>query len=267
MIKDLIKRNRFIFKLALDYKESKTKKSTVNLNKDEKLLLDELKKNGVVTIPNFYTEDECQLMIDEFEKIDDKYAKYYQNDKRIFGIEKLSKVFKKLHHENELFKRIGEAYVGDELILQTTMAAKIVPKSNENFGSGGGWHRDSFSRQFKVIAYLDNVGMDNGPFMYIKGSHKMENIKKIIDNLEGHIPGDYRYTNDEIKRCQKILDEEITYFTAPKGTLLLADVRGLHTGMPIKEGHRYAVFNYYIAKSFHQPDNEIEQLAKENGKK
>ena len=60
------------------------------------------------------------------------------------------------------------------------------------------------------------------------------------------------------------MDEEITYFTAPKGTLVLADVRGLHTGMPIKKGHRYSVFNYYIAKSSHQPNNEIEKLAKDN---
>lgn len=261
MIKNFVKSNKFLFNLALDYKESRLKKDTSSLSNEELAYFNELNENGVAVIPNFYSEEECNQMITEFESLKDKYAKVYNNDKRIFGIHKLSETFKKLHHDNEMFKRVGESYVGDELIIQTTMAAKIVPDNNEKFGSGGSWHRDSFSRQFKAIAYLDDVSIENGPFMYIKGSHKMENMKKVINELKGHTPGDYRYTNEEIEKIKDILGEEITYFTAPKGTLVLADIRGLHTGMPIKKGHRYAVFNYYIAKSFYQPENEIEKLS------
>lgn len=261
MLKKLVKKNKFLFKLALDFKESNLKKISHELTKNEKDLLIQLEKDGVAIIPNFYTKEECENLIKDFENLDKKYVRNIKNDKRVFGIEKLSTTFKNLHHDNEMFKKIGEMYIGDELILQTTMAAKIVPDETVNVGSGGGWHRDSFSKQFKAIAYLDDVSMNNGPFMYIKGSHKMENIKKVIDELKEHNPGDYRYTNEEIEEIQKILGEEITYFTAPKGTLVLADIRGLHTGMPIKEGHRYAVFNYYIARSCYQPNNNIEKMA------
>lgn len=264
MLKKFVKSNKYLFSLALSYKESKLNKDSSKLSDDELKFLQELEENGVVVIPNFYSEEECKSMIASFEALSDKHAKQYANDKRIFGIEKISDIHN-LHHDNQMFKRIGEAYVGDELILQTTMAAKIVPDEKEEFGSGGSWHRDSFSKQFKAITYLDDVSIDNGPFMYIKGSHKMENIKKILFELDSHNPpSNFRYTNEEIEKIKEILNEEITYFTAPKGTLVLADIRGLHTGMPIKEGHRYSVFNYYIAKSYYQNDNEIEKLATYN---
>ena len=264
MFKKIVKSNKYLFSLALAIKEKKLKKNSyIGLNKDESKLVENLKTDGVAVIPNFFTADECTQMIDAFEALDEKYAKYYNNDKRIYGIEKLSAVFKNKFHDNEMFKKIGEAYIGDKLILQTTMAAKIVPDDTAVFGSGGAWHRDSFSRQFKAIAYLDDVNINNGPFMYIKGSHTMENINKVLFQLKGHTPpSNFRYTDDEIERISTILGQEVTYYTAPKGSLVLADIRGIHTGMPIKEGHRYAVFNYYIAESFHQANNHIEQLGK-----
>lgn len=260
ILKKIVKSNKHLFYLALKLKESKLQPSSEMLDNNELELYNELMTNGVAVIPNFYSEEECQQMREEVDRLSAEKAIDYANDKRIYGIQKLSDIFKEGHHDNKMFRKIGEAYVGDELILQSTMAAKIVPDAKEEFGSGGSWHRDSFSRQFKAIAYLDDVDIDNGPFMYIKGSHTMDSIKKVIDELGDHTPGDYRYTNDEIEKIQTILGKEITYFTAPKGTLVLADIRGLHTGMPIKSKHRYTVFNYYIAKSFYQPDNLVEKL-------
>lgn len=263
MVKNIIRNSRLLFKLALEYRELKLNKNDSALSSEELQYLQQLEENGVAVIPNFFSEEECQILIDDFENIDKKYAKLGE-DKRIFGIEHLSESFKKLFHDNQMFKNIGKAYLGDEVVLQTTMAAKIEPKEGEIYGSGGCWHRDSFSRQFKAIVYLDDVEIDNGPFMYVHGSHKMKNIKKVIDGLDDHSPGNYRYTDKEFEKCKDILGEDITYYTAPKGTLLLADIRGLHTGMPIKKGHRYTIFNYYIAKSSHQPNNIIEQLAQKN---
>ncbi|UTJ07344.1 phytanoyl-CoA dioxygenase family protein [Arcobacter roscoffensis] len=261
MIKKIIKSNKSLFFMALKFKENKLKPRE-KIEEPLNNYLQTLYKDGVVVIPDFFTEEECKNMIDAYESIDKKYVKYYENDKRIFGIEKISPIHKRLFHDNNDFKKIGEAYLGDDLVLQTTMAAKITTDNNQKFGSGGSWHRDSFSRQFKAIAYLSDVEMSNGPFMYIKGSHTLKNIKKVLFKLRNHKPiSSFRYNDDEIKECCKILDSEISYFTAPKGTLILADIRGLHTGMSIEEGHRYAVFNYYIAKSFHQTNNNIEKLA------
>ena len=261
MLKQAIMGNKFLFNLALSVKDYHFKRHDVTLSEVEMAYLAELKQNGVLVIPNFFSPDECNSMIDAFENLDEKYANHYGNDKRIFGMEKLSKPHKNLFYDNKMLARIGSAYLNDELVLQTTMAAKITADKTAKVGSGGGWHRDSFSKQFKAIAYLENVEPHNGPFMYIKGSHKLENIKKILAGLGQHQPiSSPRYTLDEIDQIQQILGEEITYYTATAGTLILADIRGIHTGMPIEQGRRYSIFNYYIAKSDHQENNEIERL-------
>ena len=55
-----------------------------------------------------------------------------------------------------------------------------------------------------------------------------------------------RFSEDEISEIVSHMDTEVTSYTAKKGTVILADVRGLHRGMPIEEGLRYAVTNYYV---------------------
>jgi hypothetical protein len=259
-----LKENKTAFSMGLKLKDAQLHPSDIKLDADEKKIYEDLLRDGVVAIPGFYTDEECEQMIADYEAVDEKYAKYYDNDRRIFGMEKHSKAVKKYHHDNVLAKNIAEAYLGDEVVIQTTMIGKIVPDDNVVEGSGGCWHRDSFSRQFKAVAYLSDVDITNGPFQYIKGSHKLEEIQKVLFNLDnGKKANDPRYSDDDIEKILKMCNQEITRFVAPKGTLVLADIRGLHTGMRIEEGHRYAIFNYYIAKKSWQGDSNIDKLANE----
>ncbi len=263
MISRYIKKNKYLFSLALTIKE-KSNEAPKLKNKHAKLLAT-LRSDGVVALPSFFNEQECKELINAYTGIDDKYVRTEKNDRRVFGIHTLSTPHKKLFHDNELFKEIGEAYLGEEAVLQTTMAAKITPDRNVEFGSGGGWHRDSFSRQFKAVAYLNDVDINNGPFQYIKGSHKMSNIKKVLFSLpKRKNANDARYSESEIDTICNICNQEITKFVAPKGSVILADVRGIHTGVPIETGYRYSIFNYYIAKSFHQKNNTIEKISNLN---
>ena len=85
--------------------------------------------------------------------LEKEYSETFDTDQRIFGIEKISKLHNDLFATNHMIKRVGAAVVNSELYLQCTMAGKLYYK-NGNLGSGGGWHRDSFSRQFKSIVYL-----------------------------------------------------------------------------------------------------------------
>ena len=52
-----------------------------------------------------------------------------------------------------------------------TMANRIVSYKN-NLGSGGGWHRDDVTTQFKAILYLTNVNKDTGAFELVEKSNK-----------------------------------------------------------------------------------------------
>lgn len=260
----MLKENKFAFALALKWKESQLHPTDSGLNAEEKEIYENLMRDGVVAIPGFYSDEECAQMIADYEAVDEKYAKYFNNDRRIFGMEKHSEAVKKFHHDNPLAKKIAKAYLGDDVVIQTTMIGKIKPQEGIVEGSGGGWHRDSFSRQFKAVAYLSDVAITNGPFQYIKGSHKMEEILKVLFGLKnGNKANNPRYSDDDIEAILKMCDQEITRFVAPKGTLVLADIRGLHTGMRIEEGHRYAIFNYYIAKKSWTGDSNIDKLANE----
>lgn len=54
-----------------------------------------------------------------------------------------------------------------------------------------------------------------------------------------------RYTDEQI---HKVISEDLSKYkilTAKAGTLVFADTSSLHAGMPIKEGYRYSLFNYY----------------------
>ena len=52
--------------------------------------------------------------------------------------------------KNNFINKIGSSYTKIKLNTYMTMANKTVFKQ-KNKGSGGGWHKDSFKKQFKAI--------------------------------------------------------------------------------------------------------------------
>jgi len=268
-IKNWLKINRFTFSLALMVREfiipALLRRPRNKLNRDDKFFLNQLKKDGIVVIPNYFSEDECVIMKSEFDKYVDNHSIYCkENEYRIFGIEKLSKEVKKIFTNDLTSWKICEEYLGEKMSLQSTMMAKIAFKKDVRYGSGGSFHRDSYSKQIKSIAYLTDMTDENGPFMYIKRSHRMSNILKAIFLLkkEGGA-GNFRYSDSEINSTQKILQEDISYFPCTKGTLVLADIRGLHTTRYLKSGEAYSIFNYYIASFDDRKDSEINKISNE----
>lgn len=238
------------------------RKSTT-LNPKEEEILKTLKRDGIVAIPNYFSEDQVQTMKDEYDRYVDKHSFFCEeNERRVFGIDKLSPDVKSIFSDDELSRNVCQAYLEENMVLQSTMSARIDYKDDVEYGSGGSWHRDSFSRQIKSIAYLTDMTDENGPFMYIKGSHTIPSILKVLFKLprKDKPASERRYSNQDIEEVQKILGKEITYFPCEKGTLVLADIRGLHTTRYLKGGHAYSIFNYYIAEKDHNPEGIIKQL-------
>lgn len=84
---------------------------------------------------------------------------------------------------------------------------------------------------FKVFVYLTDVSEENGPHAFIKGTHKV-----------GALPYDllkkgYVMSSDEEIYNYFDKNEEILY-TAPRGTMIIEDTKGLHKGTPVKSGDR-----------------------------
>ncbi|MDX1959906.1 MAG: phytanoyl-CoA dioxygenase family protein [Leptospiraceae bacterium] len=94
------------------------------------------------------------------------------------------------------------------------------------------WHFDMDRiKWLKVFIYLTDVTSETGPHMFVKGSHLSGNIPKEILNK-----GYARLTDEEINKHYP--SEQVMEFTAPAGTIIIEDTRGLHKGKPAIKGSR-----------------------------
>lgn len=94
-----------------------------------------------------------------------------------------------------------------------SLADRPTPKDAQNF------HRDNDAIRFvKLFIYLTDVGDEDGPHMFVKGSHRSHKLL-----AEG-----VRLTNREVEASHDA--DEIMRFTGPFGTTFLEDTFGIHKG-------------------------------------
>ena len=67
----------------------------------------------------------------------------------------------------------------------------------------------------------------------------------------------------EFDESRKILKKDATSFPCNAGTLVLADIRGLHTTRRLNSGYAYSIFNYYISKFDDNPVSSIRSISKD----
>ncbi len=223
-------------------------RSLVNLGGREIEILSKIVSKGFCVIPDFYPIVTCNEIRLEIDRLIKKYAPQIYRDKddsdrRLFGADRISPIIARFY-KNEFISRIITAHEKTKNIVGLTLAARMEYKPG-NLGSGGGWHRDwAINKQMKAILYLSDVEEENGPFQYIKESHRHWNIIRdsLLNNFEFN---QNRFTNEQIEKMIKKKPRKLKIFVAKAGTLILVNTRGIHRGMPIKSGTRYALTNYY----------------------
>jgi hypothetical protein len=93
------------------------------------------------------------------------------------------------------------------------------------------FHADTYSGKFKSFLYLTSVpDTSYGPFSYIRGSHQSSRAKRKLSNIINRLKGNP--STDAVFNGE----DDVTYCTAPKGTLIIANQSGYHKGHPQKEG-------------------------------
>lgn len=195
----------------------------------------ELLDSGFVVIPNYLSESECDIIIENFEKAQESIDLH--DDRRIFYFEKYYK--KCVDLESVELRKTRHRYIG-RLSISSWMVNKTIFKKN-GLGSGGGWHRDSsYRRQLKFIIYLNDVNERNGPFEYLMGSHKYQSKIKMKKSI-GFKLNQHRFTQSDIEAMN---DYEKVTICGKKGTCIMVDTSGIHRGAPILEGTRYAITQY-----------------------
>lgn len=97
------------------------------------------------------------------------------------------------------------------------------------------FHRDVDDLKFcKLFVYLTDVGMNDGPHTYVKGSSATNKLTKIR-----------RYQDDEI--VSAFGEENVTNFCRPKGSIFIVDTYGFHKGtLPIDNNRLLLQIQYSL---------------------
>lgn len=107
------------------------------------------------------------------------------------------------------------------------------------------FHQDKeFAKFFKVFIYLTDVDENNGPHVFIEGSH--------ID--EAHtlgVPVTDRISDADITKYYA--KERIKTLVGPVGTITFADTSGVHKGMTVRSGHRIMLQLEYASSLYLSP--------------
>lgn len=90
----------------------------------------------------------------------------------------------------------------------------------------------------KVFVYLTDVDARNGPHVFVRGSHR---------DLPRALRADRRFGDDEVEGSFPGRQVSIA---GPRGTVFVADTRGMHKGLPVAEGNRL-VFQFEYASSLY----------------
>ena len=158
------------------------------------------------------------------------------------------------YYNDNFIKKIGEAYLDFKIKNVMTMANRVTFLSN-NKGSGMGWHKDAYRKQFKSMLYLNDVNENNGPFQLLKRSNKIFNLIKIAIKLKKTYP-DTRFSENEIEKISR--SEDVITLDGRRGTLVLFDPSLIHRGSPLKSSKRYAITNYYESLHNFETHNNYE---------
>ncbi|MBO8219525.1 phytanoyl-CoA dioxygenase family protein [Prochlorococcus marinus] len=227
-------------------KRNKNKSHLANIDDYNSHIINQLELNGYYVLKNYWSKEACEKVIIEINKFIEKYPKYVNSnclsDERFFGAENCSDFINNYFKDRNI-NEIANRFNGQKTILTFTLAAKMNFKIG-NKGSGEGWHRDGFHRQFKSMLYLTDVNMDNGPFELILNSQKINS--QLSDMKSANLKfNQYRLSDEEIKKILHKNKHRKKSFCAEAGSLILFDTSTLHRGAPIKRGCRYALTNYF----------------------
>jgi hypothetical protein len=132
---------------------------------------------------------------------------------------------------------LGAAPVQDMVAMWWSAAAEERPSS----AAAQLYHFDLDRLRFlKVFVYLSDVDDSAGPHSYVRGSHR---------RTPPMFRADRRFNDAEVDDAFAGAPVAIT---GRRGTVFLADTRGLHKGLPLVHGHRLVFQMEYTTSLFGQ---------------
>lgn len=128
----------------------------------------------------------------------------------------------------------------DKIYIGYIKLRRFFKNEISNFDTNFFHTDDNCDKILKCIVYLDDIlDVDDGPFVYVEGSHK----KKLLNNQSFNR---YSRTDQEIEEFYT--SKNIKSIYGHKGTLLFANTLGYHKGVKPKSKDRYALYVNYVCE-------------------
>lgn len=138
---------------------------------------------------------------------------------------------------DESLLSLAQDYLGAAPVQDLVAAWWSAPGPGSASAAAQLFHFDLDRPRFlKIFVYLSDVETDTGPHAYVRGTHR---------NLPPEFRADRRYSDAEVERR---FPNDIVRIPGPRGTVFLADTRGLHKGEPVRSGYRL-VFQLELAST------------------
>lgn len=227
----------------------------------------ELTEKGLVVIPNFFSQEDFNLIVEEFDRLMPQFA----SDPSEIGlphVERMS-VFdnrvsgrvQDLIGKNELIKSVARKFLNREyhFPLQAQLTRIWCSEEEVSLPKNGGTnnlHFDAPLRVMKAFYYVSDTTPDNAPFTYCYETHKRMNIKRLLfeymlsiryalNRWNPATKGEYSVgepwvtITDKEKRDNKLVEMPIT---GKANTLVIVNTGGFHRRGPfLKEGERHTI--------------------------
>lgn len=220
-------------------------------------LFDTLTREGIVIIPDFFDCEQVRAMLaavpalESFQKSPEGDRAYlYPNAERIAAF--------KPFFESTLVTSLVRAYISPKaMAVRRTIGIKIVPGPIATFEMF--YHMDTWKQRLKAWCYLEDVGPDQAPMVYLRRSHQ-PGIWRLSTEVEialryrttpaGFATEDSFYRGcfwphhvDALKKRYGFSD---VLCTGSAGTLVVFDGRGLHRATPLHNGRRVVLLSYWM---------------------
>ena len=222
------------------------------VDKTVKDKVDELSREGIVVLPTFLPPDHFEGIRREYlpllDENADKLTVYRHGPNtyelaiiRNFDESALPYTYKflaepRLHAILEAAEKRPLHYLSGHRALERLIQGPVGEQEDPETEL----HSDTFFTNHKAWLYLSDVEMENGPFVYVKRSHRLTLTKLYYLYKESctRNHNSRRIVRDELER----LGLQETSVTCPKNTLVIANVHGFHRRLRGQPGcRRYAV--------------------------
>jgi len=223
--------------------------------------VDELRQNGFLVRPGHIGTSQAEAMAQELEvpmnairegRYDGEYPFYRLNEDGVYRLLKCDEAapLTRAFFEDDFVHQVARSIVSHDVDSYQRMA-ELRPDVAVLSGADTP-HFDDWRHRLKAFLYLTDVGPENAPLLFYRGSHKVGHWRKSKEyeyfkngkrGTYGHFsPGEMGVLVDE-------MGFEPVSCVGPAGTLIIADTRGVHSGTVLKTGRRMMLSNYMDVRS------------------